>query len=41
MDEGERQLDIKTMASEYKFTYNMYTVGKGQRKQQNYFRGGT
>lgn len=40
-DEGERQLDKNTMASENKFIYNMYTVGKGEEKQTNYFPGGT
>lgn len=43
MDEGERQLDINTMASEYKFIYSMYTAEKQKKKkmQQKYFPGGT
>lgn len=32
MDEGERQLDINTMASEYKFIYSMYTAEKQKKK---------
>lgn len=38
MDEGKRQLDINTMASEYKFIYSTYTAEKPKKKlQQKYF----
>lgn len=41
MDEGERQLDINTMASEYKFIYSMYTAEKQKKKcSKNIFQEG-
>ena len=42
MDEGERQLDINTVASEYKFIYSIYTAEEPKKKkQEKYFPEGT
>lgn len=41
MYEGERQLDINTMASDYKFIYSMYTAEKKKKKgSKNIFQEG-
>lgn len=41
MDEGKRQLDINTMASEYKFIYSTYTAEKPKKNcSKNIFHEG-